>query len=77
MNYFKDPLYPNLGHSDKVKSIVALVNKLCDDGERPVTIPWNDPDFQYALLHKIGKLRSYKARSEDLAVIERVFGGKA
>lgn len=74
--YFKDSLYTNPGHSDKVKSIIALVNKLCDDGERPVTIPWSDPDFQYGLLKKIGVMRGYKKDAEKLAIVKEVFGGK-
>jgi len=78
MAIFSEPEYMTTDYEERYRQTsiqIGVVARLCDVGEVPVTIPWTDPLFQKALLKKISAMREYKRRSDDLAVIERVFGG--
>lgn len=69
--------YAPVNRGEEIDRAVKLVNRLM--AERPApgeNIPWHDSVFQEAVLRTLQQCRQYKKDSEDLAVIQRVFGGK-
>lgn len=58
----------------KIQHYMGLTSQLVE-GKVVSELPWNDPDFQRAVLESFKRCAKWKADAEKLAVVKEVFGG--